>query len=166
MRESTKINNSFLNACQDPAISKQIQLDGENPFIEDDNQKVNRVGYVYKIWRLQEEDKENDKKELKICIRCSVHSHVAGQKSETGGPAYMNVYAVNEFNTNLTQWRSKLDQLLIPCLNKEITSNSFKMTKWLVQSLLADVEYIKFAFVSRKDQSINNKHVVLSTHTV
>ena len=78
----------------------------------------------------------------------------------------MNVYAVNEFNTNLTQWRSKLDQLLIPCLNKEITSNSFKMTKWLVQSLLADVEYIKFAFVSRKDQSINNKHVVLSTHTV
>ena len=132
MRESTKINNSFLNACQDPAISKQIQLDGENPFIEDDNQKVNRVGYVYKIWRLQEEDKENDKKELKICIRCSVHSHVAGQKNEAGGPAYMNVYAVNEFNTNLTQWRSKLDQLLIPCLNKEITSNSFKMTKWLV----------------------------------
>ena len=78
----------------------------------------------------------------------------------------MNVYSVNEFDTNLTQWRSKLDTLLIPCLNKEITCNSFKMTKWVVQSLLADVEYIKFAFVSRKDQSINSKHVVLATHTV
>ena len=124
------------------------------------------MGYVYKIWRLQEEDKENDKRELKICIRCSVHSHIAGNKNEQGEPAYMNVYSVNEYDNNLTQWRSKLDNSLITCLNKEITNNSFKLTKWLVQSLLADVDIIKFAFVSRKDQSINNKHVVLGTHTV
>lgn len=166
MREATKINNSFLNASQDPSIARKIQLDKENPFIEDENQKVNRVGYVYKIWKLQEEDKENDKRELKICIRCSVHSHLAGQKNDQGAPCYMNVYSVNEFDTNLTQWRSKLDNSIITCLNQEITNNSFKFTKWLVQSLLAEVDFMKIAFVSRKDQSANNKHVVLGTHTV
>lgn len=52
MRESTKINNSILNATQKQDPLKKIQLDGENPFIEDENQIVNRMGYVYKIWTL------------------------------------------------------------------------------------------------------------------
>lgn len=78
----------------------------------------------------------------------------------------MNIYALNEYNTNLTNWKSNLDQSLITCLNREITNNSFKVTRWLVQAILADVEFIKFAFVSRKDQGLNSKHVVLATHTV
>ena len=32
--------------------------------------------------------------------------------------------------------------------------------------MLADVDHIKFAFVSRKDMSMNDKHVVLATHTI
>ena len=78
----------------------------------------------------------------------------------------MNIYALNEFNQNLTEWKSNLDQQLITCLNREITNNSFKVTRWLVQSLLAGVDYIKFAFVGRKDPGLNTKHVILATHTV
>ena len=51
-------------------------------------------------------------------------------------------------------------------MNREITNNTFKITRWLVQSLLAGVQYIKFAFVGRKDPGLNSKHVVLATHTV
>lgn len=123
------------------------------------------MGYIYKIWKITDLDFEGNEVEKKICIRCSVHSHVAGQKNEDGEPAYMNVYSLNEFNPNLTDWKNNLDQL-IPCLNREIANNSFKITRWLVQSLLADVEFIKFAFISRKDTGKNDKHQVLATHTV
>lgn len=33
------------------------------------------MGYVYKVWKIQEEDKEKGLKEKKICIRCAIHSH-------------------------------------------------------------------------------------------
>lgn len=78
----------------------------------------------------------------------------------------MNIYAFHEFNLNKTNWRSQIDTSLITCLNKEITNNSFKASRWLVQAVLADADMIKFAFVSRKDMAFNNKHVLLATHTV
>ena len=40
------------------------------------------------------------------------------------------------------------------------------MSRYLVQSILSGVDYIKFAFVSRKDMGKNNDHVVCATHTV
>ena len=55
---------------------------------------------------------------------------------------------------------------MITCLNKEISDNSFKVSRWVVQALLADVDLMKFAFVSRREMNDNKKHVVLATHTV
>jgi translation initiation factor 3 subunit D len=78
----------------------------------------------------------------------------------------MNVYSLNEHNINISNWRENLDKNLIPCLNKEITNNSFRVTRYLVQSLLSQVDLIKFAFVSRKNLADSKKHVVLGTHTV
>ena len=54
----------------------------------------------------------------------------------------------------------------MPCLNHEVTNNSFRVSRYLVQSILADVDFIKFAFVSRKDMGSNANHVVVATHTV
>jgi len=34
------------------------------------------MGYKYKVWKIQEEDKEKGLKEKKICIRCAIHTHV------------------------------------------------------------------------------------------
>lgn len=78
----------------------------------------------------------------------------------------MNIYTFNEFSLNMTNWRSRIDNSLITCLNKEITDNSFKASRWLIQAILADADCIKFAFVSRKEMDFNNKHVLLGTHTV
>ena len=68
------------------------------------------MGYLYRIWTLYDDNSEVQKK---ICIRCSVHSHVANEKkiNEDGEEeaAYMNIYALNEFNPNLTDWKSSLD---------------------------------------------------------
>lgn len=78
----------------------------------------------------------------------------------------MNVYALNEYSFNRTNWRNQIDNSIINCLNKEVTDNSFKVSRWLIQSLLAEVDLIKFAFISRKDVSDNKKHVLIATHTV
>lgn len=163
MREAKDINDSFLHHSLNPDVTKQIQLDGENPFVEDENQICTRIGYHYKVWRIQKES--GDKPEKKICIRCSIHSH-NGIPKENGEFSTMNCYAFNEFNLNMTNWRNTIDNAVVTCLNKEYANNSFKAQRWLVQSILADVDMIKYAFVSRKDMSLNNKHVLLATHTM
>jgi len=66
----------------------------------------------------------------------------------------------------MTNWKTSIDTGLITCLNKEIHNNSFKASRWLIQAMLADVDHIKFAFVTRKDMPDNTKHQVLATHTI
>ena len=51
MKEAKKINNAFLNQCLSADPTKQIQLNDENPFIENEDQVCTRIGYVYKIWK-------------------------------------------------------------------------------------------------------------------
>ena len=85
---------------------------------------------------------------------------------ENGEKQFQNVYAFNEHNLNRTNWRINIDNSVITCLNKEISDNSFKVSRWVVQALLADVDLMKFAFVSRREMNDNKKHVVLATHTV
>lgn len=167
MKEAKTINDSFLNASHSSNLVEKIQLEDENPFIEDENQIATRCGYVYKIWRIQEADEATGKKEKRICIRCSIHSH-NGRLDESGKfkKQTMNVYAFNEFAPNTTNWRSRIDTKLIPCMNEEIKNNSFKVSRWLCQSLLADVDFIKFGFISRKEENNNTKHHLLTTHTV
>ena len=166
MKEARGINNSFLNACHDQDPSKIIQLDAENPFIEEENQVATRVGYHYNIWKLQEADAATGRKEKRICVRCSVHSHNNQSKEGGEGKQLMNVYTLNEHNLDIKNWRSCIDQAIIPCLNKEITNNSFKISRWLVQSILAQVDFIKFGFVTRKNMNDNKKHILVATHTV
>lgn len=113
----------------------------------------------------EKQKKVKSKKPKKICIRCSVHTHT-GVTKENGENQFQNVYAFNEHNLNRTNWRINIDNSVITCLNKEISDNSFKVSRWVVQALLADVDLMKFAFVSRREMNDNKKHVVLATHTV
>jgi translation initiation factor 3 subunit D len=52
------------------------------------------------------------------------------------------------------------------CLTKEVQDNSCKISRWVVQSLLAGVEQIKFAFVSRKNPKDAQQHVILGTYGI
>lgn len=123
------------------------------------------MGYVYKLWQIQTASAENNNKDLKVCIRCAVHTHTGKLKSD-GEKQFMNVYAFNEHLTERSDWKSTIDNSMISCLNKEITDNSFKVSRWLVQALLADTDLVKFAFISRKNMNDNKRHTVMGTHTV
>lgn len=164
MQEAQKLNNSWTHFCQDK--SKQIQFDEENPFVEDENQVASRVGYHYKIWKLQEKNVELGIPEKKVCIRCEIHTHT-GKLKDNGEKQYMNVYALNEHNLDRSNWRQTIEKSIITCFNRELTDNSFKISRWIVQSLLSDVDMIKFAFISRKNMADpTKKHCLLGTHTV
>jgi translation initiation factor 3 subunit D len=165
MQEAQRINNSWLNQCQSEDQTKVIQYEGENPFLEDENQVATRVGYVYKIWKLQDENPAEGLKQKKICIRCAVHTNT-GQLKENGERVLMNVYALNEHSLERSNWKGTIDNSIVPCLNAEVSNNSFRVSRYLVQSILADVDYMKFAFVSRKNMASNKEHVVMATHTV
>ena len=78
----------------------------------------------------------------------------------------MNVYSLTEHDHNVSDWKNNVDSAIVPCLNKFITNNSFKVSRWLIQSILANVDLIKFAFVTRKNMENATQHQVLATHTV
>jgi len=78
----------------------------------------------------------------------------------------MNCYALHEYNDKKTNWKNNIDKAIIDTLSTEIADNSFKVSRWVVQSMLSNVEKIKFAFISRKENNNNKKHVVVKTHTL
>lgn len=51
-------------------------------------------------------------------------------------------------------------------ITKEIQDNSCKISRWVVQSLMAGAAHLKFAFVSRRNPKDNTKHVVLGTYDI
>ena len=131
MAEAQKINNSWLNQCLSDDPTKIINYESENPFLEDENQVATRCGYVYKVWKLQEANEAEGIKGKKICIRCSIHS-TTGTMKENGEKALINVYALNEHSLDRSNWRGTIDHSIIACLNSEVSTNAFRVSRYLV----------------------------------
>jgi hypothetical protein len=130
MKEAMDINKSWINFCQKQNTKETLEED--DPFIEDENQIAARMGYVYNIYDL------DPKGNMKICIRCSVHSYT--QPMAGGVKIYQNVFAFNEYNPNKTMWSKEIDSGLVNCMNNEIQGNSCKVSRWVMQSVLAKVD--------------------------
>ena len=137
-------------------------MNEKDPFIEDEHQIAVRQGYVYNIWRLPNK--------RKICIRSTIHSYKSkvitedeeGKKTEK--LTYQNTYSLLEYELNKQNWKTSLDMMTAQCLTKEVQDNSCKVSRWVVESILAGVDQIKFVFVSRKFQKDPNHHVILGTY--
>lgn len=125
MREAGKINNNWMHYCQKKDKYEEKEL--EDPFMEDDDQVCLKQGYFYKLWQLSDD--------ITVCIRCSVHSYY-----ENGSESiYQNVFALTEWLPARQKWDQILDIQTAVCLSKEISENTAKVSRWTVQSLLADV---------------------------
>ena len=71
-----------------------------------------------------------------------------------------------EYENNKTNWKQNLDSMMAQCLTKEVQNNSCKVSRWVVKSLLAGVDTIKFGFVTRKSPRDNTKHLILGTYGI
>lgn len=56
--------------------------------------------------------------------------------------------------------------MMAQSLTKEVQNNSNKVSRWVVQSLLAGADQIKIAFIARKNAADNTKHVLLGTYGI
>lgn len=167
MQESVNVNNAWKFHQYEK--DKKINLPEKDPFIEVEDQVAGRFGYMYRIWDLGHK--------RKICIRSTVHSYLSKgnedelaqneeSKEERPKQIYQNTFALVEYEQNKTNWKTSLDQMMAQCLTREVQENSCKITRWIVESLLAGVEQIKFAFFSRKSPKDSTKHVLLGTYGI
>ena len=65
MKEAARTSNDYLASLQSNKFQKLAE---DDPFIENEDQVICRLGYFYNIWKLG--------KDLKICIRCTVNSYL------------------------------------------------------------------------------------------
>ena len=162
MEEAVTVNNSFLFHSYAKTEERKHPLPEKDPFIEVEDQVAVRQGYIYKIWKLPNK--------RKICIRSTVHSYksktAASEEGEAGKTVFQNNYSLLEYENNKSNWKTNLDQNTAQCITKEVQDNSCKVSRWVVQSLLAGVEQIKFAFVTRKTVKDSKRHVVLGTYGI
>jgi len=76
------------------------------------------------------------------------------------------MYALHEWNTKRQQWSKDLDIQAAVCLTREISDNQNKFARWTVQSLLAGVKKMRFAFIQRKSDKTPDDHKVVGTQTM
>jgi translation initiation factor 3 subunit D len=161
MDEAVKVHNNFLYQQYVKTEDKSHSLAEKDPFMADEHEVCVRQGYLYKIWRLDNK--------RRICIRSTVHSYkskIQGEKEDDTKLVYQNTYTLLEFENGKANWKGNLDLMMAQCLTKEVQDNSSKVSRWVVQSLLAGVEHIKFAFVSRRNLKDPSKHVILGTYGI
>lgn len=160
MDEAVRVHNNFLYQQYQKTDDKVHHLGEKDPFMADEHEVCVRQGYIYKIWRLDNK--------RRICIRSTVHSYKSKVTSDSGEEkfVYQNTYTLLEYEGGKSNWKMNLDLMMAQCLTKEVQDNSNKISRWVVQSLLAGVEHIKFAFVSRRSPKDASKHVILGTYGI
>lgn len=161
MDEAVKVHNNFLYQQYVKNEEKKHSFGEKDPFIAEEHEICVRQGYVYKIWRL-----ENKRR---LCIRSTIHSYKSKTVPEDNSApkvVFQNTYTLMEYENAKSNWKTNLDLMMAQCLTKEVQDNSCKVSRWVVQSLLAGVEHIKFAFVTRRKVKDPSSHVILGTYGI
>jgi translation initiation factor 3 subunit D len=150
--EATYINKNF-NAQVAKGEEKTVKSDK----IELDELPEEKL-YKYRKYTL--DGKYN------VIVRAEVDSYARIQEYE-GGERIQNLklFALNEFDLG-QDWRAKLDTNRGALESTEFRNNSCKISKWLCQSILADVDTVKLGFVSRVAAKDSTKHSILLVETI
>jgi len=151
MQEAQQVHTDLLSAAQDP--KKFLKLEHDDPHEEAEDQKMLRLGYKYKTFKLSDE--------VTVCIRSVNHFY---NESPTEGLS--NLFVLLEWNQKRQGWTKDLDQMMMVMFNKEITDNASKFNKWTIQSIIAGVDKMRFAFVQRMDPLSTKSHKVVGFTSV
>lgn len=152
MREAARVHTNILQAAQGNKFTK---LERDDPHEEAEDQKMLRLGYKYKLFRLSSEP------DLVVCIRCQNHF-----LNDVPSEGLSNLFVLLEWNHKRQSWTKDLDLMTNVMLNKEINDNASKFNRWTMQSLLDGVEKMRFAFVQRADIASDKAHKVVGFYNV
>ncbi|KAF9898917.1 hypothetical protein BX616_003457 [Lobosporangium transversale] len=158
--EATYINTNF--AAQVASSEQVVELENANPFYNPDEENVPLVGYRYRKFDLSTTEEEN----ITLLVRTEVDAVV---KSPQGEDTYITVKALNEFDSRAQgaggamEWRQKLDSQRGAVVATEMKNNSCKLSRWIVQTMLAGADHLKLGFVSRTNPKDASRHAILGT---
>eukprot|EP01016_Furgasonia_blochmanni_P002624 TRINITY_DN1101_c0_g1_i3.p1 TRINITY_DN1101_c0_g1~~TRINITY_DN1101_c0_g1_i3.p1 ORF type:complete len:573 (+),score=159.39 TRINITY_DN1101_c0_g1_i3:67-1785(+) len=141
-REATHINQNFITQSTSKGEAKVL-----GP-----QETSDRKGYLYRRWNVDG---------VSFVVRCEVDSYL---KSSDGREELVQVRALNEFD--LTQdWRKRIEREKGALLSTELRNNSCKISRWICQAYLADVEKLKIGLVSRIDPKDQKRHSILGVES-
>jgi len=151
--EATNSNKNFIYQ-----VAKGEEKNWTNLKYDDEDLPEKKL-YKYRKWVL--EGKFN------IVVRSEIDSYTkkVDPETEVESIQYLKVVALNEFDLS-ADWRSKLETTRGALISSEFRNNSCKISKWLCQAVLADVDTVKVGFVSRVAPKDLTKHSVLLVETM
>jgi translation initiation factor 3 subunit D len=149
--ESTYINKNFTNQ-----VSKGEEKTWSSDKIELDELPDKKL-YKYRKFTLDNK--------FNIIVRSEIDTYIKTEVDGNEKLQYVKVFALNEYDYS-TDWRVKLDTNRGALESTEFRNNSCKISKWLCQSMLADVDTVKLGFISRITPKDASKHSVLLVETI
>lgn len=152
--EATYINKNFTaNAV---ATNQKFQLDKPNPFTSGDEPLLAN-GYRYKKYNL---GATTENEPIDLVVRTQFD---AVQPDAAGKSQFVSVQALNEYggSNHTLEWKNKFANQRGAIVAAEMKNNLSKLSRWTVQSVLADVKSMKIGFVSRTSAKSNSSHVIV-----
>jgi translation initiation factor 3 subunit D len=161
--EATFINHNFANQVVTESESQKLDMAHENPFYNaaEETEPLASKGYRYRRFDLS----LNNEEPMQLIVRTEVDAVV--KNATSGEDTFITVKALNEFDhravgsSGALDWRSKLATQRGAVVATEMKNNSFKLSRWTTQSILAGVHLMKVGFVSRVNPRNNDKHAIL-----
>lgn len=149
--EATIVNQSIAQQALIKGGKPALTLDKPDPFPTSSGP---RPALKYRSWTLGSTE---------VIVRCEVDCAL-----EAGGRTQLvQVRALNETEPRPgMDWKQKLDQQRGTILATEIKNNANKVTKWVTQAILADVDQIKVGYVARLRPRDNVAHTILGMQTI
>jgi translation initiation factor 3 subunit D len=140
--EATYLNQLF--SWQVVKEDSRVDLDLPNPFFsEDEPAPPASCGYRYRKFDLSITENED----IGIVVRTEVDAVIkATENSENN---YITIRCLNEFDSKAQgaggapDWRTRLELQRGAVVATEMKNNSFKLTRWAVQSMLAGADQMK-----------------------
>ena len=156
-REATFIDLCFsqqATSSENPHTKPLVTFD-QNPNIKDNS--VAECAYFYKVWDLGDD--------IKILIRSEANAAVQ-VKGDEEDYDIANVHTLNEFDPKSTEWKKKLDGQRGAVFARELKNNSGKISRWAVESYLAEAQRTVLGFVTRSKERDRENHLVLGVQPI
>ncbi|KZT62857.1 translation initiation factor eIF-3, subunit D [Calocera cornea HHB12733] len=163
--EATYVNHNF--SFQVVKEEQQLEFDHPNPFYgPEETDPLASCGYRYRTFDMS----VNEEEDVKLCLRTEVDAFIPSQQSNKND--LVSIKTLFEFDSRAQgaggapDWRTKLDSQRGAVMATEMKNNSFKLSRWTVQAILAGAESMKIGFISRASPRDNSRHVILGTATM
>lgn len=172
--EATVVQNRYLS--QIVKESEKYELANADPFFDASAEEAPKgsAGYRYRKWDMGDGITLVARTGVDAVIHTGVSSAVPEKMVPVSSAVsatetqLITVKTLTEYdnkssNSNVPDWRSKLDTQRGAVIATEIKNNANKLGRWTVESILSGVDQIRLGFVSRASPRDRERHVLLGT---